>query len=262
MFKSVSMKSKIYSGSVMHARKSPVQHRWTFPFYFYAIDLDELPELDRTVKGFGYNHWKPVSLQDKDYLKNSGSFRERLGEHVDLSGVERIVLITVARFMAKVFNPVSFYYCLDAADRPVCMVAEVNNTFKERHLYMMKADGSFPVHCSDTKQFHVSPFNTMDGHYEFSFSEPGDQLNIEIKLIRENQQIMTAAMWGTGNELTTSNLWKTVLRHPFTAALTMPRIIWQAALLYYKKKLPVFRKPAPSSPNTIIQAGRTTSAPS
>ncbi len=50
------MKSRIYNGKVMHARHSPVLHKWVFPFYFYAIDLDELPELDRTVRGFGYNH--------------------------------------------------------------------------------------------------------------------------------------------------------------------------------------------------------------
>lgn len=237
---------------MMHARKSPVEHRFSFPFYFYAIDLDELPELDRNVRGFGYNHWKPVNIQDRDYLSGSGDFREKLSEHIDTSNIERIILITVARFMSKVFNPVSFYYGLDAQERPVCMVAEVNNTFKERHLYVMPVDGHYPVKCSNDKRFHVSPFNNMDGHYEFSFSEPGDQLKISIKLIREGETIMDAAMWGEGRELNTYNLWKTVWAHPFTAAWTMPRIIWQAALLHYKKKLPVFRKPDPSDPNTII----------
>ena len=58
----------------MHARQTPVRHNWVFPFYFYAIDLDELPELDRMVKGFGYNRWSPVSLRDTDYLRGSGDF--------------------------------------------------------------------------------------------------------------------------------------------------------------------------------------------
>lgn len=246
----------------MHARTSPVQHRFSFPFYFYAIDLDELPELDCTVKGFGYNHWNPVCLKDEDYLTGQGGFKARLAEHMDTTGVERIVLVTVARFIRRVFNPVSFYYCLDAQDQPICMVAEVNNTFKERHLYIMETDGTYPVHTSDTKQFHVSPFNNMEGHYEFSFSEPRDQLKIEIKLIRDGKRIMTASMWGTGKELTTPNLWRMILLHPFTAGLTMPRILWQAALLRFKKKLPVFRKPDPSSPNTIIRTGAGTSVSS
>jgi cyclopropane-fatty-acyl-phospholipid synthase len=245
------MNSMIFSGKVMHARKAPVQHSWIFPFCFYAIDLDELEDLDRKVKGFGYNHWKPVSLRDSDYLTGSGSFREQLSQHMNVAEIDKVILITVARFMARVFNPVSFYYCLKEDGSPACMVAEVNNTFGERHLYVMPCDGTFPIKCRDTKQFHVSPFNNMDGIYEFTFSKPGDDLNISIRLVRDDHVVMDAAMWGRGRELTTANLWKTLLRHPFTAALTMPRILRQAALLYYKRKLPVYKHPAPEHPMTI-----------
>jgi len=245
------MNSRIYSGKVMHIRHSPVPHKWVFPFYFYAIDLDELPELDRTVKGFGYNRWKPVCLRDMDYLRGSGSFRERLSGFIDTSDVDRFVLITVARFMARVFNPVSFYYGLREDGSPACMIAEVNNTFGERHLYVLPGGTSFPLTCRHDKQFHVSPFNDMNGHYEFTFSSPDDDLSIELKLVRNGETVMDAAIWGHGSALTTSNLWKTVLSHPFTAALTMPRILWQAALLHYKKKLPVFSKPEPNSNMTI-----------
>ncbi|MCG8318381.1 MAG: DUF1365 domain-containing protein [Cytophagales bacterium] len=245
------MNSRIYTGKMMHARRSPVRHSFSFPFYFYAIDLDELPELDRKVKGFGYNHWKPVCLCDSDYLRGSGSFRERLSEFIDTSELDRIVLVTVARFMKKVFNPVSFYYGLRKDGSPACMVAEVNNTFGERHLYVMETGDTFPVECKQGKQFHVSPFNNMDGRYEFTFSEPGEDLSIEIKLIRNGEVVMDAAMWGTGDELATANLWRTVLWHPFTAALTMPRILWQAVLLRFKLKLPVFKHPQPDNPMTI-----------
>jgi cyclopropane-fatty-acyl-phospholipid synthase len=245
------MNSRIYTGKVMHARLTPVRHSWVFPFYFYAIDLDELPELDRTVRGFGFNRWNPVSLRDTDYLRGSGVLRERLAEFIDTSEIDRIVLVTVARFMAKVFNPVSFYYGLKKDGSPACMVTEVNNTFSERHLYILEGGAGFPLKCTQTKGFHVSPFNDMHGHYEFVFSAPGEDINIEIRLVRNEETVMNAAMWGKGRPLTTAHLWQTVLKHPFTAALTMPRILWQAALLRYKKKLPVFSKPAPSSPMTI-----------
>jgi DUF1365 family protein len=240
------MNSRIYTGKVMHARHSPVQHNWVFPFYFYALDLDELPELDQKVRGFGYNHWSPVSLQNADYLRGKG-----LSEFIDTTEFSRIILVTVARFMAKTFNPVSFYYCLRNDGKPACMVAEVNNTLGERHLYVLESGDSFPVECEHHKQFHVSPFNDMNGHYAFTFSEPGDDLSIEIKLIRDGEIIMDAAMWGKGKPLTTATLWKTVLRYPFTAALTMPRILWQAALLHYKKKLAVFKKPIPCDSMTF-----------
>ncbi len=244
------MRSRIYSGKVMHQRHAPVRHGWVFPFYFYAIDLDELPELDRTVRGFGHNHWRPVCLRDRDYLRGNGNLRQQLSEFADLAGTDRIILVTVARFMARVFNPVSFYYCLKADGSPAGVVAEVNNTFGERHLYALPG-GPFPLSCRQEKQFHVSPFNNREGHYEFTFSEPGENLRIAIRLVRGGEPILDAAMWGTGRELTSSNLWKTVLGHPFAAALTLPRILWQAALLHYKKRLPVFHKPAPDHSMTI-----------
>lgn len=245
------MNSRIYNGHVMHARRSPVEHEWVFPFYFYSIDLDELPGLSRSVRGFRHNRWAPVSLRDDDYLRGSGPLRERLGEFTDTSGLERIMLVTVARFMTRVFNPVSFYYGLRADGSAACLAAEVNNTFCERHLYLLEGGDTYPVYCSHDKGFHVSPFNDMLGRYDFIFSEPGEFLKIAIRLVREGETVMDAAMWGAGLPLTTANLWKTVLRHPFTAASTMPRILWQAALLRYRRKLPVFRKPAPSSPMTI-----------
>ena len=245
------MKSRIHQGKVTHARRSPVEHRFAFPFYFYAIDLDELPELERAVRGFGHNHWSPVCLRDQDYLRGPGGFRERLAQYVDLAEVDRIVLVTMARFMTKVFNPVNFYYCLKADGSAAAMVAEVNNTFGERHLYVMQEPGPFPIRVGRDKQFHVSPFNDMNGHYAFTFSAPREALRIDIQLIREGEVVMEAALWGEGKELTTAHLWRTVLRHPLTAALTMPRILWQAAVLHYKKKMPVFHKPAPMSPMTM-----------
>jgi cyclopropane-fatty-acyl-phospholipid synthase len=243
--------SRIYSGKVMHARRNPVEHRWLFPFYFYAIDLDELPELDRTVRGFGYNHWRPVCLREQDYLRGSGPFREQLSEFIDVREVDRIILVTVARFLARVFNPVSFYYCLRHDGSPACIVAEVNNTFGERHLYLLEGGAGFPLRRRHDKQFHVSPFNDMSGHYEFEFSKAGDDLDIGIRLVRNGSVVLDAAMWGSGQPLTTGSLWRTVLRHPLTAGLTMPRILWQAALLHFRMKLPVFHKPAPASIMTI-----------
>lgn len=234
----------------MHARHLPVLHRWVFPFYFYVLDVDDLPELSRKVKGFGFNKWRPVSLRESDYLHGQGSFRERLAPFVNLDQVDRILLVTMARFMAKVFNPVSFYYALRKDGSPVGIIAEVNNTFGERHLYRLDGGETFPLECRHEKTFHVSPFNDMDGHYDFRFSAPGESMKIEITLVREGRAVLDAALWGTGKPLTTSSLWKTIARFPFTAALTIPRILWQAVLLRYKMKLPVCKKPSPSSPMT------------
>lgn len=245
------MNSRICSGKVMHARCSPVAHQWVFPYIFYAIDLNELEALDRQVGGFGYNRWRAVSLRDDDYLCGSGSIRERLAGLVDLSEVDRVILVTVARFLIRVFNPVSFYYCLRSDGTPACVVAEVNNTFGERHLYVLEGGEAFPLERRHAKQFHVSPFNNMEGHYAFTFGAPGEEMRISVRLVRDGVTVMDAVLWGTGRPLSTGTLWKTLLAHPFTAAMTMPRILWQAATLHYRKRLPLCTKPAPSSPMTI-----------
>ncbi len=245
------MNSRIFSGTVMHARHSPVEHRWVFPYVFYMIDLDELDELDRTVAGFGYNRWQPVSLRDDDYLRGRGSFRERLAKWVDMRDVAQVYLVTVARFMIRVFNPVSFYYCLRADGTPAHVVAEVNNTFGDRHLYVLDGGPGYPLEREHPKAFHVSPFNDMNGYYAFTFSAPGDEMHITIRLVRDNAAVMDAAVWGKGGPLTARTLWMTLLAHPFTAAMTMPRIIRQAAILHYRKKVPVFKRPEPTSPLTI-----------
>ena len=139
------MNSRLFNGKIMHARQSPLEHRWVFPYVFYLIDLDELEALNRAVRGFGHNRWRPVSIQDGDYLRGSGTIRDRLAALVDMAGVEQVYLVTAARFMVKVFNPVSFYYCLRADGSPVHMVAEVNNTFGDRHLYLLEGGERFPL---------------------------------------------------------------------------------------------------------------------
>ena len=125
----------------MHARIEPTRHVFRYPVYFYSFDLDELPKLNRYFPLTGHNRRALISMRDEDYLdKKSGTIREKLlrflGEKGLGTDVGRIELITSARFFNYVFNPVSFYYCYGSDGSLRCAVAEVNNTFKERHLYV------------------------------------------------------------------------------------------------------------------------------
>jgi len=239
----------------MHTRHEPVPHTWVMPHYFYGMDIDEIPEIDRVTTGFGYNRWCPVCLCDRNYLSGSGGFRERLSRYVETSGIDRIVLITTVGFLARAFNPVSFYYGLKADSTAAWIVAEVNNTFGDRHLYVLAGGKEYPVTASHEKLMHVSPFNNMEGHYDFSFSAPGEDLAITITLIRGEKVILETSLCGRGQPLTTASLWKTVLSSPLTTAKTMPRILWQAAILYFRKNLKVYQRPVPVHPMTI-KAGK------
>ena len=101
------------------------------------------------------------------------------------------------------------------------------------------------------KQFHVSPFNDMRGHYEFSLSDLGPELRLTIDLFRDGAKVMTAALWGQAVPLNSRTLAVHVMRHPFRIVSNLPRIVWQACLLRYRRRLPWHGKPNPSHPMTI-----------
>jgi cyclopropane-fatty-acyl-phospholipid synthase len=254
------MKSRIYLGQIIHHRLKPREHRFVYPGYFFAFDLDELENLDRSLWFFGYNRLRLFSLHDKDYLSGGKeSIREKLlcylAEKPYRDSISRIVLLTSARVFNYAFNPASFYYCYDNRDQLLVVLAEVNNTFGERHTYILDQPVREPD-CSTqrfhaTKVFHVSPFNDVSGTYEFSFSEMSDKLRIGIELMHDKSATLRAGFYGEARSLSQASVLGTMFRYPFSVFLTIPRILWQAAIIYYQKALPVFKKPVPSSPDTL-----------
>ena len=146
------MNSCIYHGFVSHARLTPVGHTFRYPVYFFGLDLTELPRLPEISRWFGYNQRRPLAVHDRDYLAaGSEPILEKLGHFLRQSGVTdataRVFMVTAARYWNYVFNPVSFYYCYNPAGQLRCTVAEVNNTFEERHLYILPAARPVPAHA-------------------------------------------------------------------------------------------------------------------
>ncbi len=260
------MNSRLYIANAMHARFTPAPHRFQYPVFTFAFDLDELPALDRDVRNFGYNRRALVSLHDQDYLRGAGTIRERLMRLLKDAacddGIARMELLTMPRMFGHVFNPASFYYCYRPDGSVRCVVVEVNNTFGERHLYILRdPEGTptvFPMRLRHDKQFHVSPFNDMRGHYEFTLSALGPSMRMTIDLMRDGGKVLTAVLWGNAVPLNASALRGHVLRHPFRIVSNLPRIAWQACLLYYRRKVPFHHKPNPAHPMTIAVPPPTT----
>ncbi len=254
------MRSLIYTGFVEHTRHLPVCHHFRYPVYMYGIDINELALIDKKLPLFGYNRLRPTSINDADYLEDRpGGIRQKLLAllpEADRALVATVMLITAARYFNYVFNPVCFYYCFDCSGQMIQLVAEVSNTYGERHVYFPKP---VPGKTSETaiqrysaeKAFHVSPFNNMAGRYEFFCTPPGQTIDVAIHLVREEEKIFEARFWGSGRELTGAAHLGVLLRHPVMAHLTMPRIIYEAMRLYYRKHMPWHDKPAQSDPMTI-----------
>ena len=257
------MNSRIYHCALSHGRLSPEKHGFTYPVYFLALDLAELDEIQQRTKLFGYNRWRPCSLWDGDYLDAAeGTIRQKLSSLLVRRGhkeeLSSIVLLTVPRSLGYAFNPVSFHYCYGLNGKLCLVVVEINNTYGEKHVYILskqneQAPGSLPnvMRYVEKKDFFVSPFNDLRGHYEFMMSPLGDELDIRINLVRNEQLLLGSRIHGRAQPLSGANLLWTLVSHPGTAALALPRIAWQALRLRFEKGLRPLLKPNPQSAMTI-----------
>ncbi|MDA8133470.1 MAG: DUF1365 family protein [Desulfobacteraceae bacterium] len=254
------MKSQIFTGSIEHHRYRPVTHDLSYPLYLYAFDLNDLPVLNRRYPLFGYNRSAVTSIHDRDYLEpGERPIMEKISgllqQHQIHGVLTRVILITSARYFNYVFNPVSFYYCFTRDHALSAIIAEVNNTYGERHPYVLKhnplSQGTWFASFQTPKVFHVSPFNKVEGIYHFYFSEPKDHLEIKIELVNENKKIMAAVFKGDAIPMTGVNHLKTMLKYPFAPHLSVPRIYAHAFKLFFRKKLKFNDKPIPQNPMTL-----------
>ncbi|MCC5844290.1 MAG: DUF1365 domain-containing protein [Verrucomicrobia bacterium] len=254
------MNSLIFHGHVEHARLHPAVHRFRNAVTFYAIDLEDIPALEKSIADFAHNRFATVSLHDKDYLRpDSEPIREKLRPWIEQltlpADITRVTLVTALRWFGRVFNPVSFYLLEDAEGGLQGMIAEVNNTFGDRHIYPVRMEKPENTQLSDgahDKEFHVSPFNNMEGTYQFTCRRNAQQLYIGVDLYRDGQKIIETWIEGEGRPLTRAEICRERRRYPLRAWLTMPRIIWQAIFLKFKHKLPVFKRPEPTHPHTLL----------
>ncbi|MGH7856772.1 MAG: DUF1365 domain-containing protein [Candidatus Binatia bacterium] len=249
------MNSCLYRGLLVHHRARPVRHRFRYRVGLFCLDLGELPELDRSLRLFGVNRRNLLSFRDDDHLQggpgDTAALLRRflLSEGIEVDG--RILLLTQCRMLGYVFNPVSFFYCHDSAGELRSIVAEVNNTFGERHLYALSdrnrlaSDSPGSRRYTAGKAMHVSPFLSMDAKYEFRFAPPGASLAVSIREMEAGRPVLDAAIRGERVELSDAALVRLLLAYPLQTLRVTAAIHWQALRLY-RKGVPFHRQPAPS----------------
>ena len=251
------LQSNLYEGEITHARTKPVKHNFSFPIYTFVLDLDELELLDEQIRFFGYNRGSVFTLYDSDYLgSGQGSIKEKLKNWLTKFGYQEkystVKMITTLRVFKHTFNPVIFYYCLDSENNIVYHVAEVHNTFGEGHLYILKDGKKSRVGTEYLvpKEFHVSPFNKVEGDYNFHFSRLKEKLDVRINVSKNKKNFFYARISGNAQKITKYTLVKLIMKYPFRTLLVIPKILAEAAKLYYVKNLDIIDKPEPSSERT------------
>jgi cyclopropane-fatty-acyl-phospholipid synthase len=258
------MNSRIYLSHVAHNRFYPTKHEFEYPVTSFLFDLDELPLLNNFL--FGYNRHALLSLWDKDYLSLApGGIKERLisfilnNSELDVNSIRQILLLTSPRILNYAFNPVSFYFCYTADQKILAMVAEVNNTFGERHLYLLtekqrvETKGGLDYNYTTQKNFYVSPFFDVKGEYVFNFKDIHKQLDIKVTLAKDDKTVFFARLYCDKQPLpwTSKYILRGILQYPSYAFLNMPRITYEASRLYFSKKLPLVKRPEPAGLHTV-----------
>lgn len=229
------LRSSLLVGQVIHYRLSPQRHGFRYRLYMHRLSLDELPELAGRFRLLGINRWRPSAFVEADHLPGPGTLRQRvealLREHGVTATVGAIDLITHCRVFGYAFNPVSFFFCYDARQHLAAVVAAVNNTFGESHPYVLiPVDG--PVAAK--KVFHVSPFMTLDGTYQFVFDVSPEHVDVRIDLHRSGEPVFVSRLSLDRRPLSDRNLLLALVRYPLGTVAVIGRIHWQALRLWWK----------------------------
>lgn len=227
------------AGETYHGRRGDVKNAFRYGIDYVLVDAEAKlsgPRLfARNAAGF-------MSLQDQDHggaPKNGTGpawVRAVLASHdVALSG--RIDLLAQPRMLGHVFNPVSFWLCHDDEGALRAVIAEVTNTFGDRHSYLCHHADLREIDKQETlkaqKLMHVSPFQPIEGGYTFRFDITSDQVHIVIDYMRGNGGVI-ATLKGTRKPLTNRSIIKASLRRPFGSRRVLALIHWQAIKLWWK----------------------------
>ena len=224
---------RLYECRISHVRTTPLRNVFTYRSYLWLVDLDDLPRPG------------PLStFSAKDHLGDpQRGIRENLdrflaGRGVDTQGGQ-VLMLAHARVLGYVFNPLSVYWCHRPDGTLACVVAEVHNTYGERHAYLLHTDERGRAEVP--KEFYVSPFYPVDGQYRMSLPEPGDRLALSISLGRPGGDKFTAGVQGRAVPATARTLAAAALRHPWSTVVVSARIRWQGTKLYLRGLRPAPR---------------------
>lgn len=241
----------LYRATVMHRRHVAPFYRFVYRVFYVLVDVDRLDELHARVPLFSHNRFNLLALHDRDHGDGVSGLRvwaERVlrAHDVDLVG-GRIRLLAFPRVLGRVFNPISLWYCEHADGSLRAVIAEVRNTFGEKHSYVL-ASGGRPLAYGEMKEkekcFHVSPFFDTAGRYRFDISEPGARLRVAIQLKDRDAPQLDATISAERRALNNAAILKQVAALPLLAAKVVLSIHWQALKIWLRGGV-FHRKPAP-----------------
>ncbi|MCA0373559.1 MAG: DUF1365 domain-containing protein [Proteobacteria bacterium] len=250
------IKPSIYFGETYHKRFFPKIHELRYQIFQIIIDLDD--ELSG-LKYFSKNRFNLFSFYDKDHGPVQGDniqiLSKRIRIFLDNNNIEnhdcKIYLMAMPRVLGFVFNPISIYFVEDSLGEIRTILYEVNNTFGDRHTYIIKTQKNMIMHEAK-KQLHVSPFMDTKGmEYSFKLHLPDEKFQLSINLNKvENEKktkYLFASFKANALKFDDNELIKLFFKLPFMTLKVVFGIHWEALKIIFKG---IFLKPKPPTPKS------------
>lgn len=232
-----------YLATVHHVRSAPIRHDFTYRTCSWVTDLGP------TNPTAGLSWWQRpvVRFRARDHVGDTDDWRTNLDVLLRDRGVEvpgaRVVALTGAATLGYAFDPLTVYWVLDGAGEVAVVVAEVRNTYGERHCYLVTADDR--GRATTQKQLYVSPFNDVSGYYTMSVPPPSsDGFDIRITLHRNGHPPFVAT-WRGRRPGTLGERLRLGLHIPLASQIVSLRIRVQGIRLW-ARRLPIVPRPQPS----------------
>ncbi|MEV7709807.1 DUF1365 domain-containing protein [Streptomyces sp. NPDC088270] len=238
-------RSALYPCAITHVRRAPQRYALRHRTYLWLVDIDHPPVLPRPLRPL-------ARFRARDHFTGRApSIRAALDGFLSEHGIDllggRVLMLAHARVLGHVFNPLTLYWCHGPDGAPRCVVAEVHNTYGERHAYLLHTDAAGTAAVA--KDFYVSPFHPVDGHYEMRLPPPDERLRLSVRLQRPGSPPFTAAVHGTRREATVPALLCLALRRPWSTLMVSAAIRFHGIRLFLRG-LPVQPRPGRRTPES------------
>jgi uncharacterized protein len=240
-------------GSVRHKRIKPAANAFAYATYFLMLPMRAMHGAqtagDAAPTSLKHNRGAAISFFDCDHGDGRTNAVNWIDELLAKEGITdatgELWLHTYPRVLGYTFKPVSFWYCHAQDDSLRAIVVEVNNTFGERHCYLLDRP-AYGQELTADKVFHVSPFCTLEGNYRFRFMRSShggvEQTIARIDYDDAVGPLIETSVSGTLEPVTPAALRKALWRYPAMTFGVVARIHWQAARLWFKR-VPFVSKP-------------------
>ncbi|GAA0233561.1 DUF1365 domain-containing protein [Saccharothrix mutabilis subsp. mutabilis] len=200
----------LYEVEIGHVRRERLNRSFTHRAYVWLVDLDALPRLPFWLRPFArFDARDHLGSPERSIKENVNAWLAARG--IDLAG-GRVLMLANARLLGHVFNPLSLYWCYNALGALECVIAEVHNTYGQRHAYLVRPDDAGRARVE--KDFYVSPFLELSGEYVMRLPEPDEELSVTIALRQGGHTPFSATMKGHRRPATPRELVRLLVRRP------------------------------------------------